>query len=90
MNIIIDRSFERDTNKIKDKKILLQIASCIIAVRNCNSAIEIKGIKRLKGAPHHFRIKIGYYRAGVIINDCDIVFERFLHRNDIYKYFPKS
>lgn len=42
----------------------------------------------MKGAPYHFRIRIGEYRIGVVITGNTIVFERFLHRKDIYKYFP--
>jgi len=90
MNVKIDRSFERDTNKIKDNKLLAQIAACISDASKSNCFKDIKGIKKLKGAPFHYRIRIGNYRAGVVIHDCDIVFERFLHRKDIYKYFPKT
>ncbi|HBX50968.1 MAG: plasmid stabilization protein [Bacteroidetes bacterium RIFOXYB2_FULL_35_7] len=90
MNVKIDRSFERDTNKIKDNKLLDKIAACITDAMTSQSIDDIKGIKKLKGAPFHYRIRIGDYRAGVVIQGSDIIFERFLHRKDIYKYFPKT
>ena len=90
MNVIIDRSFERDINKINEKKLLVKVADCIEFSKKAGSYEEIKGIKKLKGAHFHYRIRIGNYRAGVVIRGNDIIFERFLHRKDIYKYFPKT
>ena len=29
MNVKIDKSFERDINKIKDRKLLIKVADCI-------------------------------------------------------------
>lgn len=90
MNVTIDKSFDRDINRIKERKLLNKIADCIDFTIKAKSYEEIKGIKKLKGAPFHYRIRIGNYRAGVVIKGNDIVFERFLHRKDIYKYFPKT
>ena len=46
MNVKIDRSFERDTNKIKDNKLLAQIATCISDASKSNCFKDIKGIKK--------------------------------------------
>ena len=89
MNVKIDRSFERDTNKIKDNKLLYKIAACIDFAIKSQSIEDIKGLKKLKGAPFHYRIRIGDYRAGIVIQGSEIIFERFLHRKEIYKHFPK-
>jgi len=88
MNVKIDRSFERDTDKIKDSKLLVKIADCIVSVRKAECFEGIKNIKKLKGASHHYRIRIGNYRSGAKIRDNIIIFERFLHRKNIYRYFP--
>ena len=90
MNVKIDRSFERDTDKIKDKKLLIKIARCINSAEKANGVDEIKGIKKMKGPPFHYRIRTGNYRAGIVVRGNSIIFERFLHRKDIYKYFPKG
>ncbi len=88
MIIKIDRSFEKDTNRIKDKKLLNQIASCIETISMTSDLLGIKNLKRMKGAANHYRIRIGEYRIGVVIIGKTIIFERILHRKDIYKYFP--
>ena len=89
MIVLIDKRFEKDTNKINDKSILKKIASCIIEVQNANSLNEVKNLKKLKGFDSEYRIKIGDYRIGLIIENKVMSFIRFLHRKDIYKFFPK-
>jgi mRNA interferase RelE/StbE len=50
---------------------------------------EITNIKRLQGYDNAYRIRIGDYRLGVIFDGEILIFERVLHRKDIYRYFPK-
>ena len=88
MTVYIDKSFEKDTDKIKDKKLLLKIASCIEQIHTCKTIKEIKQLKKLSGFEKYFRIKIGDYRIGVVINGNELFFERFLHRKEIYRYYP--
>ncbi len=42
MIVLIDKRFEKDTNKINDKSILKKIANCIIEIQNANSLNEVK------------------------------------------------
>ncbi len=46
MNIVIDKTFEKDTDKISDKDVLIKIADCIEAVQSASSLSMIKNIKR--------------------------------------------
>lgn len=89
MIVLIDKRFEKDTNKISDKSILKKIASCIIDTQNAKSLNEVKNLKKLKGFDLEYRIKIGDYRIGLVIESKVVSFIRFLHRKDIYKFFPK-
>ncbi len=88
MNIRIDKSFEKDTKRIKNKKLLSTIAETIEEVQKCNNSDEIKNLKKLKGAHHYYRIRLGNYRIGISIEEDTVDFVRFLPRKDIYKYFP--
>jgi len=88
MKVKIDRSFEKDTDKIKDRKLLLKIAACIEQVTVSGSIAEIKNLKKLSGFDNFYRIRIGDFRAGIFIKTNEVIFERFLHRKDIYKYYP--
>lgn len=89
MIVKIDKIFEKDTDKIKDKRILFKIVDVIEKVRNADDIISIKNIKKLKGSNKFYRIRIGDFRIGIIIDNDIVEFIRCLHRKDIYKYFPK-
>ena len=89
MTVRVDKSFERDTNKIFDKSLLKKIADCIDQAERAQSILAIKNIKRIRGgASYYYRIRIGEYRIGIIVISTTVIFIRFLHRKDIYKYFP--
>ncbi|QXE23968.1 plasmid stabilization system protein [Richelia sinica FACHB-800] len=50
---------------------------------------EITNLKKLQGYDNAYRIRIGDYRLGVIFDGETLIFERVLHRKEIYRYFPK-
>jgi len=89
MIIRIDKSFEKDASKVKDKSLLHKIALCIESIQNAKDISEIKSLKKLKGYNLYYRIRVGDYRLGIVIENNTIDFVRCLHRKDIYKYFPK-
>ena len=88
MEVKIERSFQKDLQKINqvkiNKKINILIETCIAA----SDIMNINGVKKLVGFKNHYRFKMGQYRIGFVLNDETIVFVRVLHRKDIYKYFP--
>ena len=88
MIVLIDKSFEKDTRKIKDEVLLQNIAYCIENVMAATSLQQIASLKKLKGFKFHYRIRVGDYRAGIFIKNDIVIFERFIHRKDIYKFFP--
>lgn len=49
---------------------------------------EIQNLKKLKDAGNHYRIRIGDYRIGLVLNNKTVTFVRVLHRREIYRYFP--
>lgn len=88
MKVKIDKSFEKDTDKLNNPKLLLKIAICIEQVIVAKSLDDIQNLKKLNGFKNHYRIRIGDYRVGIVINKNEVIYERFLHRKDIYKYYP--
>lgn len=49
---------------------------------------DISNLKKLKGYKYFYKIRFGDYRAGIRIENNILVFERLLHRKDIYKFYP--
>ena len=91
MKFKVDKSFDRDVDKIKDKKLLQRLQDCISKIENADNFGEILHVKKIEGYHSFYRIKIGDYRLGAeLISDREIILIRFLHRKEIYRYFPKK
>jgi mRNA interferase RelE/StbE len=86
----IEKSFDRDVDRIKDKKLLRRLRTLISMIENAETIHEILHIKKIEGYESYYRIKIGDYRLGMeAISNREALLIRFLHRKDIYRYFPK-
>lgn len=88
MNILIDRRFEKDTDKIRDRNLLIKLADIIEQVRNSPNFESIHNFKKMQGSNNYYRIRIGDYRIGIILSGNTVTFIRFLHRKEIYRVFP--
>jgi len=89
MKVRIDKTFRRDVRKINAQGLNQKIHLVILEAIDADNFQQIRNLKKLKGGSNHFRIKVGNYRLGLIIDGNTIDFIRCLHRKDIYKYFPK-
>ena len=88
MNIKYTSLFNKDLSNIRNVKLAYLIESTIDNIKNAKSLDEIKNLKKLKGYKNYFRIRIGDYRIGIFSENNVIELSRFLHRKEIYKYFP--
>ena len=88
MKIKITRKFQRQIDHCDDKHIKKKVAAVIDATRNSRSIRGIPNNRKLKGFNNCYRIRIGDYRIGVMIEHDIALFAAFDHRSDIYKYFP--
>ena len=57
-------------------------------VQTVQNFFELKKFEQLKGYPSFYKARFGNYRIGVSYKDNILIFERVLHRKEIYKYFP--
>jgi mRNA interferase RelE/StbE len=86
----IEKSFDRDVDRIKDKKLLRRLRTFILTIENVDTIGEIPPIRKIEGYETYSRIKIGDYRLGMeSVSNREVALLRFLHRKDIYRYFPK-
>jgi len=88
MNVEFRKSFIKDLKSISDKNLLRRVKSVIEIVEKSESLTEVANLKKLKANENHFRLRIGEYRLGFVIDTEKVIFVRFLHRKDIYKFFP--
>ena len=81
-------SFLRDLKAIRDKQLLSRVKEVIEHVEKTDSLTNLPNLKQLKREKNYYRIRIGEYRLGLAVQDDNVVFIRFLHRREIYRYFP--
>lgn len=88
MKVAFRKSFQRDLSAITDKRLLKRVKEVIEAVETTDSLTLLPNLKSLKGTRDYFRLRVGDYRVGLVIQQETVVFVRFLNRKDIYRYFP--
>lgn len=90
MKFRIEKSFDKDVDKIKDKRLLKKLRTFISIIENTETIRQIPHIKKIEGYASFYRIQVGEYRLGMeaVLNK-EVVLIRFLHRKDIYRHFPK-
>ena len=88
MKTLFRTSFAKDVRGIKNKDLLNHIKEAIIQVEKAQTSQEITNLKKLKGGSNYYRIRIGEYRIGLIIESDTVTFVRCLNRKEIYRYFP--
>jgi len=81
-------SFIRDLKKIKDRYILEQVKQAIEDIECAQDLRTVSNIKKLGGGRRFYRIRIGDYRVGLVVQGGEVEFVRCLHRRDIYRFFP--
>lgn len=86
MKVNYTNQFVKDVEKYPLFK--LKIFEVIETFKNSNSLFKLKNIKKLKAPGNYYRLKIGNFRIGFTFSDDTITFYRFLHRKDIYRFFP--
>lgn len=88
MKVAFESSFARDLREHQDKQLLGRVQKAIELVKNAPDVASMRSLKKLQGYESYYRIRLGDYRIGVEISDDQVIFVRFLHRRDIYRYFP--
>ena len=88
MNVSFKASFARDLQNIVNANILKRIQTAIEQVEQAQDLRGVDNLKKLKIGKVYYRIKVGSYRIGLLIEDNLVIFVRCLHRKDFYRYFP--
>jgi mRNA interferase RelE/StbE len=88
LNVEFRASFARDLKKIKDEKLKARVREVVDRVEQAQSLQEVENLKKLRGSDRYYRIRIGDYRIGLAVEENTVTFVRFLHRKDVYRYFP--
>ena len=81
-------SFTRDLRKIRSAEVRQRVLRKIEELEAAPAIEEVSGSRRLTAGGRHYRIRIGDYRLGITMEGEVAVLVRFLHRREIYRFFP--
>ena len=88
MNVIYTKTITKDVRKIKDKKLVDKLTAIIQQLKTTSSLEEVQQLKKLKGHPAAYRIRVGDYRLGFYYEENTVILARMVKRSVIYKLFP--
>lgn len=88
MQIEFLSKFKTDVSKLSNKSVAIKLRIIILNFEKAETLSQISSIKKIRGHPHAFRMKIQNYRLGFYYENGIVEFARVLPRKDIYKYFP--
>jgi len=88
VKVAYEAAFLRDLKRVRSKKVRRRVQRVIEEVKKASAPHEILGLTKLCGYETFYRIRVGDYRIGIEIVDDTVIFVRFLHRRDIYRFFP--
>ena len=89
MIIEFKSSFHKDLKSLyRDEKLFARIKEIILMVESSNSIDAVGNVKKIKSEGLYYRVRIGDYRMGMIVEGDTAIFVRILHRSRISRYFP--
>jgi mRNA interferase RelE/StbE len=88
MKVEFLKQFSKYIDSINSKIVKQSLIRVIASLENAQTLSEIAHLKKLKGHRSAYRIRVGNYRHGLFFEDSTILLARFVHRREIYKFFP--
>jgi mRNA interferase RelE/StbE len=88
LKIIFKQSLARDLKRIRNKSLLRKVRDVIEQIELAPSLDEIGDVRKISDSKVYYRIRISDYRLGLRLESDTVTLIRFLHRKDIYRYFP--
>ena len=89
MKVSYSSIFIADLKSLKNTPSYAKIKNLVFdEIPHCKNLLEILHLKKIKNSTSFYRIRIGSYRIGLFLDKDTVVFQRILHRKDMYRYFP--
>jgi mRNA interferase RelE/StbE len=88
VNVVFTDSFRKDLKRISDALTRQTVREAIVQLEQARSLRDITALKKLRASGSYFRLRIGDYRLGIALEGDTVKLVRFLHRSEIYRYFP--
>jgi mRNA interferase RelE/StbE len=82
-------SFVKDLKRLRATPVFERIKMLAFdTIPRADTLAELASLKQLQQAKNAYRIRVGDYRLGFVLEHDTVIIKRVLHRKDIYRYFP--
>ena len=82
-------SFIRDMKRIRNQALRERVGQTLAALEAAPTLAEAGNVEKVASSSgQNYRVRVGDYRLGITVDDDTIILKRFLHRREIYRYFP--
>ena len=88
MELEFTPSFTRDLRRLRNRTLSARVERIIQDMEGAAGIEAVAGAVRLRGPGAFYRIRVGDYRLAFSVEGNTAIVTRFLHRRDIYRYFP--
>ena len=90
MEIIADRSFEKDFKRLPSviKQELVRVYDILLAAQNQLTVTSMPQVKPMESNKAFHRFRLGEYRLGFYFKGKVLHLSRILHRKEMYRFFP--
>ena len=88
MEIRYRTSFGRDMRRERNSDLRRRVERTIEQLQNAPSVASVPGLASMKGYPNHYRVRVGEYPLGIVVDGDTAILVRLLHRRDVYRHFP--
>ena len=88
MKVDPNRGFTRDLRKIRSSELRQRVLRKIEELEAASAITEVRGAIKMTGEGPYYRIRVGEYRLGLAVEEDVATLLRFLHRSEIYQFFP--
>ena len=88
MKVDPGRGFIRDLRRIRSSELRQRVLRKIEELEAASAITDVRGVIKMTGEGPYYRIRIGEYRLGIAAEGDEATLLRFLHRSEIYDFFP--
>jgi mRNA interferase RelE/StbE len=80
--------FDKALAKLKNPKLDERVLALIEAIEQAEQLNSIHQVKKLKGYKNAYRIRIGDFRLGFLLDEDTLTFDFVGLRKEFYRFFP--
>jgi mRNA interferase RelE/StbE len=88
LKVVYSSTFAKDLQDVRDPSARRMLEKLIVQMKEAQSLADLSNVKKLRGAPNAFRLRVGDFRLGLFLTGDTLTLHRFLDRKDMYRSFP--